>query len=813
MMLPPRDNLVRASAGGFELRANDEAMPTIFGHGAVFNQWTKIDSAYEGRFMERIAPGAFRKTIAENRSNMRMLFNHGKDPQIGDKPVAPIETLEEDATGLAYSGRMLDTSYNRDLIPGLQAGLYGSSFRFRVVKEDFNQRAKVSEFNPDGLPERTIQEAMVMEFGPVTFPAYPQAGAGVRSMTDAFVLAQLAADPERLAQLVASLAPENRNLDDLATYLFADKAALQAAIDKLNAGEPLLLQEAELLEAAIEHLEPPNAMIADEADEMNSAPKSGAERSAHSAEPATATPRVEPVKEIPKPKEPTVADLLPDERAARMTELESAIKGVTERFTGKLPTEIQVSYYHDTAELEDLRSDERAYQERRNTLARLVESGSGRTERPFEAPAVIKKPENIYGEPAFDDIEKRSRNTTERNSLRRDFAMRGLEQATFPRPDTDVERSKDRIAHLLDEVDEPTPSNPDRELSRRIIATGSPVYKRAFNKLLVNNGNVAMLTQEEQRGTALAMGVTTTGGFLVPYGFDPTIIAIGAHTTINPYRRTCRTVDIVGTNIWHALTSTAAVATRTTEAAAAIESGPTLAQPSYQPVRIQTQITYSIEAAQDRPSLAADLGVLIGEAKDNEEENIFSVGALSTTSIGMGAPYGTSGAYTGYETVGSVTLAVADLYGVEAALPIRHRANAQWYMSRSTIRYAQTLETTSGILFNAIQNFGSGAAYAAVGNPAQDAYGNTGLKLLGYPVNEAPSMQSAKTSHYTFATLANPETFVIVDRVGMEVEFIPFIFGAGQGNLVTGQRALYAIWRNVAMPINVDGGRMMDYKT
>jgi len=41
-----------------------------------------------------------------------------------------------------------------------------------------------STFNPDGIPERTITEAQVMEFGPVTFPAYSRATAGVRSLTD-----------------------------------------------------------------------------------------------------------------------------------------------------------------------------------------------------------------------------------------------------------------------------------------------------------------------------------------------------------------------------------------------------------------------------------------------------------------------------------------------------------------------------------------------------------------------------------------------------------------------------------------------------
>lgn len=273
-------------------------MPILTGHAAVFNQWTRIESSWEGTFMERIAPGAFTKTLAE--TTPKILFQHGQDPQIGNKPLAPLENAGEDDAGLFYGGRMLDTSYNRDLIPGLKAGLYGSSFRFSVVKEDFNDRAKASAHNPDGIPERTVQEARVFEFGPVTFPAYSGAEAGLRSMTDQYVLRTLAEDPERLARLVASIAPIERSLDDLAGFLLADPAALKAAIDKLGNGEPLLAQEADLLEAAIDHLEPPC-----EPDmQMNSATEIGAERDAHSAEPAPATPEdapAPPARSKPRP--------------------------------------------------------------------------------------------------------------------------------------------------------------------------------------------------------------------------------------------------------------------------------------------------------------------------------------------------------------------------------------------------------------------------------------------------------------------------------------------------------------------------------
>ncbi len=201
---PPRDYLIRALRPGIELRAaGDGAMPVMAGHFAVFNQWSEISSMWEGDFMERIAPGAFAKTFAENRANMRVTLNHGSDPVAGDKPLGPITELREDAEGAYYECQLLDTSYNRDILPGLQAGLYGASFRFRVMKEEFKDKPARSDANPNGLPERTIKEASVEEFGPVTFPAYPGASAGVRSLTDDFIVRQLMGDPEKLRQLLA----------------------------------------------------------------------------------------------------------------------------------------------------------------------------------------------------------------------------------------------------------------------------------------------------------------------------------------------------------------------------------------------------------------------------------------------------------------------------------------------------------------------------------------------------------------------------------------------------------------------------------
>ena len=56
-----------------------------------------------------------------------------------------------------------------------------SSFRFGVPAggETWNRSAPASLHNPSRLPERSIREARVLEFGPVVFPAYAGATSGI----------------------------------------------------------------------------------------------------------------------------------------------------------------------------------------------------------------------------------------------------------------------------------------------------------------------------------------------------------------------------------------------------------------------------------------------------------------------------------------------------------------------------------------------------------------------------------------------------------------------------------------------------------
>ncbi|HEX6968188.1 MAG TPA: HK97 family phage prohead protease [Micromonosporaceae bacterium] len=185
---------------------DDGRLATLELHFSRFDTWYEIDSAWEGRFMESIKRGAFRKTMKERGNQVKVLFNHGFDPQIGDKALGVPEVLEERDDAPYLQAPLLDTSYNRDLLPGLRAGAYGSSFMFEVIRDEWNMEPEKSDHNPEGLPERTIKEVRLFEAGPVTWPANPEATAGVRSGVDWYAEQLQRRDQDRYDQLARSFA-------------------------------------------------------------------------------------------------------------------------------------------------------------------------------------------------------------------------------------------------------------------------------------------------------------------------------------------------------------------------------------------------------------------------------------------------------------------------------------------------------------------------------------------------------------------------------------------------------------------------------
>lgn len=201
----PTDNIVRQLFVDDEVRAaTTDDGNTMFGHFSVANRWTEINSWFEGRFLERVAHGSFERTFKERAGQIRVLYDHGHDPQIGNKPLGPPKVLREDGKGAYYEVDLFDTEYVRELKPAISAGQMGASFRFRVVGEEWSEPRSASKHNPEKLPERTITDVDLYEFGPVTFPAYADASSGIRSGTDQF-FDRLLHDPLFLARMTERL--------------------------------------------------------------------------------------------------------------------------------------------------------------------------------------------------------------------------------------------------------------------------------------------------------------------------------------------------------------------------------------------------------------------------------------------------------------------------------------------------------------------------------------------------------------------------------------------------------------------------------
>ena len=730
--------VTRAWAPAVECRAADDpaAMPTMFGHFSTFGDWYEVDSWIEGHFLESIKVGAFRKTIRESRDQMKVLYDHGQDPQIGNKVLGPIDSLKEDTTGPAYEVPLFDTSYNRDLRPGLEAGVYGSSFRFSVQKDVWDHEPDASDYNPKGIPERTITEAQVFEFGPVTFPANPNATAGVRSTTDTFY--QRSRDPEAFETLLRS-----------------------AQVARTPQG------------AAAQPAEPPSGTREDPPPEP---PRSD-------TPPAIVEPPA--VAAIPDPKENrTVEYITREEKVNRVAEIKSETARMGVAFPGVMPDPDQAIWDALVAEQDALERDVVAWDTRQTRIVANAAnaSTSERVGQPVPFNVIRRKSEaDIYDVDGV--LSDRGYTLDERSQTLRDNAMRAVETTSFPI--SDKARTQERIANLIDHADR------DDEIRTLILRTGSPIYKRAWPKAVFHRN----LTPEEQRAVG-AVNVLATGGYAVPFQFDTSIIGIGAHTAVNPFRAACRIVTIAGTNTWEPLTATAMTAAFAAENAAAIDSTPTFARPTFQVQTARAFSQISMELLQDRPDLPSELGVLIGEAKDTLEETKFALGA----GVGSNEPLGMfiTGTFTNCSSVANDAIDVGDPEKVEAALGLRYRAKAAWFMARKTIRAYQAIETDGGKLFG-------GQYYPWVQAPATDSpTGNTGLKLLGYPIWETPSAPTGVADATITLAFGDPQKYAIVDRLGLTVEYVPHLVSAA-GNLPIGARGIFAYWRTMGGRIDVNG--------
>ena len=151
--------------------ASDSGKNTIYGYAAKFG----VRSEDFGGWCEVIAPGAFDASLAQN-PNVRGLFNHNPDHVLGTTASGTMR-LKTDDVGLGYEIDPPDTQVARDLITSMQRGdISASSFGFVC------QDASWSYDEQSGMEVRTVKQADLFDASVVTFPAYPDATSGVRSL-------------------------------------------------------------------------------------------------------------------------------------------------------------------------------------------------------------------------------------------------------------------------------------------------------------------------------------------------------------------------------------------------------------------------------------------------------------------------------------------------------------------------------------------------------------------------------------------------------------------------------------------------------
>jgi HK97 family phage prohead protease len=154
----------------------------IVGYAAKFG----VNSLDLGDFQERIDPKAF-GLVAERRGRKkpletRALWNHDANFPLARYPGTL--GLFVDDIGLRYEFRVPDTSYGRDIAANIDAGIVrGSSFSFQIAPGGESWAIE------NGQSIRTVTKIdSLIDVGPVTFPAYPDAEAKVaRRSFDAFM--------------------------------------------------------------------------------------------------------------------------------------------------------------------------------------------------------------------------------------------------------------------------------------------------------------------------------------------------------------------------------------------------------------------------------------------------------------------------------------------------------------------------------------------------------------------------------------------------------------------------------------------------
>ena len=481
-----------------------------------------------------------------------------------------------------------------------------------------------------------------------------------------------------------------------------------------------------------------------------------------------------------------------DQIRARMVELRTQIQDLA-LIEGDLDETQRATWTASTAEYDQLEAQLAERAERAQRLSNLrdviTETGDG-AQAAGEARDVqvqrTQTPDDIYDRAGLHV------HNEDDGAAYRDRAMRAIEgwDRTIP---AEWRESAERL------VDNAPISRRGRAAADHILRCGNPAYVRAWYKYM--SAGTDTMTEAERVAlaegrdrAAMAEGVTTTGGFMVPVFIDPTIILTNTGIT-NPFRSMAKVISIT-TQTWRGVTSAGVTAEWTSEAAEMTDASPTVAQPTITPVRADAYVQASWEMLEDT-SIATELAMLFADARDRLEGTAFAVGTGSTQPTGIVTALQLVTA-SRVDATTNAAFGQPDIFALDNALGPRWRGNASWLANKAYLNRIRQMATGGSPQSAFWVDFGGGMPPS----------------LIGYPVYESSAMQSTLSS----ATASSDDVVIlgdfragyyIVDRIGMSVLTSAGLGVIGTNRRPTGETGFAAFWRVGGNAVIADAFRML----
>ena len=335
-------------------------------------------------------------------------------------------------------------------------------------------------------------------------------------------------------------------------------------------------------------------------------------------------------------------------------------------------------------------------------------------------------------------------------------------------------------------------------IGRLLLATENPHYRSAFQKVAASQ--IPVFSPEEARAIeqvalikrAMSIGVDASGGFAVPVLIDPTII-LTAQGSENDILRLAR-VETITNDTWRGLSSAGVSWSFKAEASAATDNSPSIAQPEIPTRRADGFIPFSIEVGQDWPGFADAMSMLLAEGYDE-----LLAEKLTTGTAGSNEPNGLVSSLDAVTSPANIELSTAgvvgavDIYGLWNQLPQKYRrkSSTAWLSSTDVQNTIRQLGTTD-------PNFTVDITQEAI------------PRLFGkeYPMNDFMQDDPAGTGVQPLLVVGDFTGYVVAQRAGMTVEFIPQLFDV-TNNRPTGQRGWFAWARVGAGVVNPHAFRLL----